>query len=425
SVWDESWNTDFCEVELKILDNVGSRISGKIADENNAGLPEVEIIANANISEYPKVYLTDVNGNFGFDIYDDTELLPTRKGDDINGVSTLDLVYIQRHILGIESLNSPYKMIAADANNDKVISASDLSEIRKLILGIITKFRNNESWRFPTSRETLDPSNPFNYSEKVITKTDDFDKTYNFTAVKIGDVNNSAKVDDLDKRSETRSNDKVTLNVIDVKVNEGEIVRVPVTSDNFNNVSGFQYTMHLSGAELMGVEKGALNITESNIGNLGNGIVTMSYAGSEGVTLNEGEVLFTMVVRGEKASKVSEIFSLTSAVTKAESYNGDLKVGAINLEVRTAPVASIELYQNEPNPFKGQTTVSFMMPEAGAATLSVYDMTGKLVVTRSISAVKGLNSEVFTKDQLGVSGVMYYTLESGDFSATKKMIVIE
>ncbi|MCC7443214.1 MAG: T9SS type A sorting domain-containing protein, partial [Saprospiraceae bacterium] len=62
---------------------------------------------------------------------------------------------------------------------------------------------------------------------------------------------------------------------------------------------------------------------------------------------------------------------------------------------------------------------------AGAATLSVYDMTGKLVVTRSISAVKGLNSEVFTKDQLGVSGVMYYTLESGDFTATKKMIIVE
>ncbi|MCC7445734.1 MAG: T9SS type A sorting domain-containing protein, partial [Saprospiraceae bacterium] len=188
---------------------------------------------------------------------------------------------------------------------------------------------------------------------------------------------------------------------------------------------GFQYTMNLNGASFVSIEKGALDMSTANVGNLGNGVVTMSYAGSEGVTLNEGEVLFTMVVRGEKASKVSEIFSLTSAVTKAESYNGDLKVGAINLEVRTAPVTSIELYQNEPNPFKGQTTVSFMMPDAGAATLSVYDMTGKLVVTRSISAVKGLNSEVFTKDQLGVSGVMYYTLESGDFTATKKMIIVE
>ena len=136
-------------------------------------------------------------------------------------------------------------------------------------------------------------------------------------------------------------------------------------------------------------------------------------------------ILFTIVVRADKATKMSEILSLNSGVTKAESYNGDLKVGGIELAVRTAPVASIELYQNEPNPFKGQTTVSFMMPEAGAATLTVYDMTGKQVVVRNISAVKGLNSEVFTKDQIGVSGVMYYTLESGDFTATKKMIIVE
>jgi len=122
---------------------------------------------------------------------------------------------------------------------------------------------------------------------------------------------------------------------------------------------------------------------------------------------------------------VSEMITLNSAVTKAESYNSDLKVGSVSLSVRTAPVAGIELFQNEPNPFRGQTTVSFTMPEAGAATLSVYDMTGKLVVVRNIDASKGLNSEIFTKEQLGVSGVMYYTLESGDFTATKKMIIVE
>jgi hypothetical protein len=36
-----------------------------------------------------------------------------------------------------------------------------------------------------------------------------------------------------------------------------------------------------------------------------------------------------------------------------------------------------------------------------------------------------MNSEVFTREQLGAAGVLYYRLESGDYSATKKMIVIE
>ena len=123
--------------------------------------------------------------------------------------------------------------------------------------------------------------------------------------------------------------------------------------------------------------------------------------------------------------KVSEMISLNSEVTRAESYNSDLKVGKVSLGVRTAPVAGIELFQNEPNPFKGMTTVSFEMPEAATATLSVHDVTGKVVTVRNINAIKGLNSEIFTKDQLGVSGVLYYTLVSGDFTATKKMIIVE
>ena len=94
-------------------------------------------------------------------------------------------------------------------------------------------------------------------------------------------------------------------------------------------------------------------------------------------------------------------------------------------DVRTLPITNIELYQNEPNPFRGLTTVSFNMPKAAFATLSIYDVTGKLVTVRNIDAVKGLNSEIFNREQLGSSGILYYTLESGDYSATKKMIIVE
>jgi hypothetical protein len=77
-------------------------------------------------------------------------------------VSTLDLVLIQKHLLGRAKLNSPYKLIAADANRSGVITALDLLEIRKLILGITNKFQNNTSWRFVDDfYEFPDPYNPF------------------------------------------------------------------------------------------------------------------------------------------------------------------------------------------------------------------------------------------------------------------------
>ena len=43
-----------------------------------------------------------------------------------SAVTTFDLVLISRHILGLEALDSPYKMIAADVNMSGTISTSDV-----------------------------------------------------------------------------------------------------------------------------------------------------------------------------------------------------------------------------------------------------------------------------------------------------------
>ena len=151
----------------------------------------------------------------------------------------------------------------------------------------------------------------------------------------------------------------------------------------------------------------------------------MSYSSTEAARVKGEEVLYTITVKAEKSMLLSEMLAVNSTVTKAESYNGNLEVGGVSLEFRTAPVASVELYQNEPNPFRGQTTINFAMPTAAKATLSVFDVTGKVVAVRVVDAAKGMNSEIFTREQLGATGVLYYTLESGDFTATKKMIIVE
>ena len=41
----------------------------------------------------------------------------------------------------------------------------------------------------------------------------------------------------------------------------------------------------------------------------------------------------------------------------------------------------VVLYQNEPNPFSAKTTIRFDMPEEGAATMTIYDVTGKVLST--------------------------------------------
>jgi hypothetical protein len=433
TVWDKKFNWDFCWTSLKLGlhtgVNTGSIVSGNISTESGQGVKDVQVVAMSSLPEYPLTVMTNGQGNYEMDLKANTQLTAVKDVNYSNGVSTLDLVLIQRHILGIQSLESPYKLIAADANNDGQVTAGDLIELRKLILGLTDDLPNNTSWRFPIASQVMNPNAPFPYDENIMCPyTPNTDMTnQNFIAVKIGDVNGNASTDVTNPTVESRSNNDVNLTIAERAVEAGETVAIPVTAANFNEIFGYQFTMNLNGASFVGVESGAIEMNANNVGVLSNDVVTMSFASNEAVSAKGDDVLFTMIVKANKAGNVSEMMTLNSDVTAAESYVGtDMTVGKLSLNVRTADVAeAIELFQNEPNPFKGQTTVSFYMPSAAKASLSVYDVTGKLVTVRDIDAVKGYNSEIFTTAQLGTSGVLYYTLVSGDFTATKKMIIVE
>ncbi|MEN8208732.1 MAG: endonuclease [Candidatus Fermentibacteria bacterium] len=49
-------------------------------------------------------------------------------------------------------------------------------------------------------------------------------------------------------------------------------------------------------------------------------------------------------------------------------------------------IASPALHQNVPNPFNGMTTIGFTLPEAAMVTITVYDISGKLVTTLAESS---------------------------------------
>ena len=117
--------------------------------------------------------------------------------------------------------------------------------------------------------------------------------------------------------------------------------------------------------------------------------------------------------------------TINSNITKAEAYVGsDLSIVDIDVD-NTSGSADFALYQNEPNPFTATTVIGFVMPEAADATLTVYDVTGKVITVLNGNYAKGYNEIELSKSDLGAAGVLYYQLDSGDFTATKKMIIIE
>jgi len=65
------------------------------------------------------------------------------------------------------------------------------------------------------------------------------------------------------------------------------------------------------------------------------------------------------------------------------------------------------------------------MAEAVTAIFTLYDVTGKVLLVQEETAEKGMNTVSFTANQINASGIVYYQIESGDFVATKKMLIIK
>ncbi|MBU0692742.1 T9SS type A sorting domain-containing protein, partial [bacterium] len=83
------------------------------------------------------------------------------------------------------------------------------------------------------------------------------------------------------------------------------------------------------------------------------------------------------------------------------------------------------LHQNYPNPFNPETNISFDLAEAGAIKLTVFNPLGQTVATLvNGTMASGRHTIAFDGTNL-TSGLYYYRLEAGDFSAIRKMVLMK
>ncbi len=83
------------------------------------------------------------------------------------------------------------------------------------------------------------------------------------------------------------------------------------------------------------------------------------------------------------------------------------------------------LSQNYPNPFNPSTTISFGLPKAGLTKLVIYDVLGKEVKTLVDEQRNAGTYEVNFDASSMASGVYFYSLTSGDFTETMKMLLVK
>jgi hypothetical protein len=439
--WSER-NKDYCTTTIVITDNenicgTGGAIAGELMTHDGQSPVEMATVLLTHPDHIFPSITTVENGKFQFmnlPFNGPFTVEPNRNDDHKNGVSTLDLVQMQKHLLGLEQFTSPYQYIAADANNSQNVSALDLVEIRKLILGIFSEFPNNESWRFVDEAfEFDDVKDPWPFNETIIVDalTDNLVEE-NFMAIKVGDLNNTVVANAVDEKAVvTRKNPPVwTLEMNDEMVKRGTLIEVPVYYKGKERMVGYQFTMNLQGLVYKGIEKGTINVGDENIGVHQNGhLITTSWheSATTGQLIASDEPLFTLRFEVDRSGQLSSLIRVSSDITQAEAYDIQEIIYAIDLDMihlDDFANAEFELYQNEPNPWIRATKIGFNMPEAMLASLTVYDINGKIIFVKEIEASEGLN-EIFLEDRdFHVSSVMYYQLVAGDYTASKKMVNI-
>jgi hypothetical protein len=94
-----------------------------------------------------------------------------------------------------------------------------------------------------------------------------------------------------------------------------------------------------------------------------------------------------------------------------------------------------QLYQNFPNPFNPETWIPYQLVKASEVKIFIYNSQGKLV--RRLDLGRQLAGTYLSKEQAVYwngrnengesvsSGVYFYTLQSGDFRSTKRMVLLK
>lgn len=93
--------------------------------------------------------------------------------------------------------------------------------------------------------------------------------------------------------------------------------------------------------------------------------------------------------------------------------------------VNTELPSEYSLSQNYPNPFNPSTNITFTLPQAGNVSLKVYDVLGKEVMTLADEFMQGGKYEVRMDASSLAGGVYFYKLVSGNFSETKRMLLVK
>lgn len=326
-----------------------------------------------------------------------------KRSQVLDGVSTKDIVLIQKHILGKQRLLDTLRYFAADVNRNFNVTSSDIAEIRKLILGIKDTFTDVYPWYF------FRPD-----WKSVITKFNSYESIYfkglNITnyprlngdvlAVKMGDMDLSYNNTARPVQSRTNLNDNAKLTYRKFQVADEVYVNIFLDAGT-NTIEGLQADITTIGD--CKLEKVIHSILDINDYYLNNNHLRLSISTGEVLNLNKDLPILTIKL----------IANSKDCITNTDLTFGDL----INSEYYLESGEEFDLLLSQifednneeesvhtvtPNPFEDE--IKFQAGKLN--TLKIYNSNGVEIFTRMFTESIVVNSSRWP------SGLYFYSLEN-------------
>lgn len=242
-----------------------------------------------------------------------------------------DIVLIQRHVLGLSQLN-PIAQKAADVNIDGKITASDMAELTKSLLGV----SSFTSKKYYLHHETL-PINVKAHSTSIYHFDGilNGDQTLNLYAGRTGNVAH-AMSDYCNGICNDITNRSANILYDDLLVEKDKEISLPIYINSADRYLALDFTMNIKNATIVDIktENGTIHKIDNN-GNI-KAIVSYSFPNHS----DTAKVIYTLVLKPDINGKVSEILFLQKENTVNEAI--------VELDGCIVSVKNMSLKQNGP-----------------------------------------------------------------------------
>ena len=401
-------------------------VAGQISTSSGNMLSEVMVKMEGESFDFE---MTNESGMYAFGsmpLGGDYLIEPVKTDDFLNGVSMLDLILIQQHVLGLKKLTDPYLLLAADVNQTGSVNIADLITLQRIILGTVDKPADDQSWMFLDADYTfLDATNPFDPFMPHTTFINNLseNKELNFIGVKYGDVDGNA-ITSFDD-SEIRNDKFIALMFEDIFLEAGELYDIPFYVNENLDLRGVQFELNHSGIKIINMKSEFFALNNSLDLSENSSKVLLPVA--HGKSLKAGNALFHIRAQSKYTGWLKDALTINhEKIQPLMILSSTMDMNRINLlSTKSKMTAQLEIVQIKPNPWSDYSSVEYYLQSENDVNILVTNLQGQRVYSQSIHQSAGLHKLEITIDILPHPGVYLIHIDNGNMTATKKMIKLE